>query len=235
MSMPAESTRSRHDLTRELAPLIAGTERLGLAALVNVETGKALTLGEPPKAAAGSTAVTGAQLVLLARALSGRAGESELGQLAATCSTQGGVTTASLLLPEHDLVLSRIANSSEALCLVVRHAPASVAALDSIVHARGVQTRLHAARRAASPEAHARPQAAHRRAPGWKAKVAAWASRFRTDTGRQAETQPEQTPHGHARPLRDACEVDDRVLAADLLDLRTLAHLDSRAALGRTR
>lgn len=225
MNMPAQMTRPRHDLTRELAPLIAGAESLGLAALVNLETGKALTLGEPPKPAAGSAAVTGAQLVLLARALSGRASEPELAQLAASCSAQGGIATASLLLANHDLVLSRIANSTEALCLVVRHAPASIAALDSIVHARGVQTRLLAARRAA--DAHARPQTTHRRTAGWKERAADWVSRFRREAGKRAETQPESAPQGPARPLREACEIDDRVLAADLLDLRTLAHLAS--------
>lgn len=133
MIMPAESVRPRNELMRELAPLIAGTEGLGVAALVNLETGKALTLGEPPKATTASGTISGTQLVLLARALSGRASEAELTQLSASCIAQGGVTTASLLLTEHDLVLSRMENSTDALCLVVRHAPASIAALDSIV------------------------------------------------------------------------------------------------------
>ncbi|MEW5834393.1 MAG: hypothetical protein ACOZJZ_21400 [Pseudomonadota bacterium] len=225
MNMPLKSTQSRHDLTRELAPLIAGTEGLGIAALVNLETGKALTLGEPTKPAAGS--VTGAELVLLARGVSGRASESELGQLAAACVAHGGVSTASLLLADHDLVLARIANSTEVLCLIVRHAPASVAALDSIVHARGVQSRLHAARRAAAPDTQAGPRAAQRRDGGWLARVAAWTSRFRGATAMPAEKPAEPSPNSHARPLREACEIDNRVLAADLVDLHTLAHVAS--------
>jgi hypothetical protein len=221
MNMLVASMQSRHDLTRELAPLIAGTDGLGIAALVNLETGKALTLGEPTKST--TNFATGAHLVLLARAVSGRASESEL----AACDTQGGVATASLLLAEHDLVLSRIANSTEVLCLVVRHAPASVAALDSIVHVRGVQTRLQAARRVASQDARSRPQAAHRPTTGWKARFSAWASQFRGDTVNPAEKEAEPSLHPHVRLLREACEIDDRVLAADLIDLRTLAHLAS--------
>lgn len=227
MNMPVERARPHHDLTRELTPLIAGTHGLGVAALVNLETGKALTLGEPPKAAAGSTTVGGAQLVLLARALSGGAGESELDQLAASCAALGGVATASLLLDEHDLVLSRIAGSTEVLCLVVRHAPASVAALDSIVHARGVQTRLLSARRTMSSDVRTRPQPTQRREPGWRETLATLVSRFRQDAATPKQTHREPAPEGHARPLRDACEIDDRVLAADLFDLRTGAHVAS--------
>ncbi|HVK33789.1 MAG TPA: hypothetical protein VM845_14980 [Burkholderiaceae bacterium] len=228
MNVPAGVVPPRRELARELAPLIAGTEGQGMVALVNLSTGRALTLGDSPKASGQALGIDASLLPMLARALLGRSIGAEVGRIAAECDANGGVTSASLLLPQHDLVLSRLPGSTEALCLVVRHAPASVAALDSIVHARGVHTRLQSVRKTRASTNPNRPQPAQHSMSLWSKLIAAWHghSHAHEPAGGKV-TQPQGAPEGSSSLLHASCDIDERILAADLFDLSAQSHAAS--------
>jgi hypothetical protein len=228
MAAAAEVAQPRHDVSRELASLIAGTEGQGVAALVDVETGHAQTLGDSTWLPSSVPGFDAAILPLLARALLGRGSSAEAERIAAACAAQGGVSSATLLLPEHDLLLSRQPGSSEALCLVVRHAPAAAAALDPVVHARSVHARLQSLRKLRALPAQEGAQPAAKRVSFLTRLITAWRGRLgaqvqAADRASAAPIAAEASP----RLLHDACEADDRILAADLFDLRTTAQLAS--------
>lgn len=228
MNTATEVARPRRDLARELAPLIAGTEGQGMAALVNLQTGRALTLGEPSKATGPSPGIEARLLPALARALLGRGVAADAPQLAAALGASGGVASASLLLHRHDLVLSRAPGSSEALCLIVKHAPASVAALDSIVHARGVHARLQSVRKTRSNTTPAQPPPRQRGFAIWSALATAWRRRTRAhEPSGEPEAPTRAAPEASSRLLHDACDIDERILAADLFDPSASSHAAS--------
>lgn len=229
MNTAAGVAQPRRDLARELAPLIAGTEGQGMAALVNLHTGRALTLGEPSKATGPSPGIEARLLPALARALLGRTIAADAPQLAAAFGASGGLTSASLLLHRHDLVLSRVPGSAEALCLVVKHAPASVAALDSIVHARGVHARLQSVRKTRPTALPDHPQPRPRGVSIWSAMVTAWRGRppRAHDPSGEPKARMHAAPEGASRLLHDSCDIDERILAADLFDLSASSHAAS--------
>jgi hypothetical protein len=211
-------------LAHELAPLIARTEGQGLAALVHLDTAKALTFGGPPKNAGSTLAIDGV-LPLLARVLMDRGVGADVDQLAAACGASGGVISASLYLPNHDLVIGRLPGSMEALCLVVRH---DKGAMDPMLHVNSVHTRMKWNRENRRSRVSVKQQSDKPHASLWSRLRTAWHGHSQAHQPAVREVaRTHDAREDPSRLLHDWCAMDELILAADLFDLRAPSHFAS--------
>lgn len=208
---------------KELKPLVAGGGGRHLAALVDVPSGRALTLDE--RADPATTVGDGSGLSALARTMLGRGDSADSARVRKLCADGGGLASVAMLTPECDLLISRVASTSELLCLAIRRGEAGVGGFDSIVHARAVEDRLRSAGKTTESAVNHAVAETERNYSLWQRILSALGVER---AHRASQSEREQVARaGRPGRLRQQCEGDDNVLAADLFDLRSGQLVDS--------
>jgi hypothetical protein len=224
-SAPVRFRESTRGQSKELTPLVAGAESQSLAALVHLQSGKTLTLGN--RSVAAEHGIDIALLPALARVLLRQADEEDATHVKSICAEAGGVQSVALLMDDCDLLFSRLPFSKEVLCLAIRHGTGTAASFDSIVHARAVLARLVQDRKKRAMGSRA-PAQAEQSGSAWKGLLAAFGARWRKREAAATAIGAEPSASGSfSGLLRNICDADEHVMAADWFDLGNLSHVDS--------
>lgn len=217
---------------KELKSLIAGGAGRQLAALIDLPSGRTLTVDAG--AADDSSSGVGSGLAALARVLLARGDAADNSVARNLCANWGGITSIAVLMPECDLLMSRVASSYEVLCLAVRRAHAAVGGFDSIVHLRALQAGLHSSGKVESALAEVAAET-ERNFSLWRRILSALgveaANRAAAPGDRDAGASQRD---GRSARLRPLCESDDHILAADLLGPRNGKPAESFRRTGTT-
>lgn len=218
--MNAVGNPKRFDLVhvRELEQLLAHGQINSRTALIDVASGSLLLRGKGNEI---TKQIEDTNLVAFARSVfaSHRSSETALDQVSALCSAMGGISAVTILMEEFSLFVGRLSTSSRVLSLVVRHGKSSAAASETIVHARAIRTRL-----APRKGGDHRFDIEHRVARSYSIwntliKVLSLGLAGSGESGTNSAPFPKGL-------MQQTIADDELVVAGDLFDLSTAAHLD---------